>query len=252
MSMIDAAAIKIVRNGKTLLAAVSLEVDRGEVLGIVGPNGAGKSTLLRVLAGDLDADEGSTAIDGQDVSSATLSQLARLRAVVGPQSTSDIAFQVQEVVAMGRHADRKGADDAVVTAAMARVDVGHLGDRPMRTLSSGEQQRVHLARAIAQQTPVILLDEPTSALDVGHQEMVMNVLRSLAQDGAAVVSVLHDLNLGAVHTDRLMLLDEGKTVATGTPRQVLTAERLSAAYREPMEVIDHPFRSCPLVLTTGR
>ena len=98
----------------------------------------------------------------------------------------------------------------------------------------------------------MLLDEPTSALDVGHQEMVMGVLRSLADSGVAVGVVLHDLNLAAAHTDRVLLLDGGKAVAFGTPRQVLTARQLSVAYREPMEVIDHPFRDCPLVLTTGR
>jgi iron complex transport system ATP-binding protein len=135
---------------------------------------------------------------------------------------------------------------------MGRVDVGHLADREMRTLSSGEQQRIHLARAIAQQSPIMLLDEPTSALDVGHQEMVMGVLRNLADEGATIVAALHDLNLAAAHTDRLLLLEGGKAAAFGPPREVLTAPRLSAAYGEPMEVIDHPFRQCPLVLTTGR
>ncbi len=256
MTLVGVATATVTRNGTDLLDAVSLEVASGEVVGVVGPNGAGKSTLLRVLAGDIEPDQGSASLVGEDVSTATLQHLARLRSYVGPQNLSDVVFRVEDVVAMGRHPDRAEADTAadaqIVAAAMSGVDIAHLAGRVMRTLSSGEQQRVQLARAIAQQTPVILLDEPTSALDVGHQEMVMAVLRSLARDGAAVVAVLHDLNLAAVHADRVLLLDRGVAVAFGTAREVLTSDRLSAAYRESMAVIDHPFRDCPLVLTTGR
>lgn len=250
-------AVTIVRNGRILLDEVSLEASTGEVVGIVGPNGAGKSTLLRVLSGDILPDRGQTTLLTVDVAGATLRRLARLRSYVGPQNASDVVFRVEEVVAMGRHpfrSDRAGhsVPDAGVGAAMEQVDIGHLAGRVLRTLSSGEQQRVELARAIAQQTPVILLDEPTSALDVGHQEMVMSVLRHLADEGATVVTVLHDLNLAAAHADRVVLLDAGQARAAGTPREVFTNARLSTAYREAMEVIDHPFRDCPLVLTTGK
>jgi iron complex transport system ATP-binding protein len=251
MSFVSAAEVTVVREGRTLLDSVSLDVGRGEFVGIVGPNGAGKSTLLRVLAGDIVPSAGSAFIDDHDVTHASLHELAHLRSFVGPQGASDVLFRVSEVVAMGRHPADTG-DEFSDTEAMARVDVDHLGDRVMRTLSSGEQQRAHLARAIAQRAPVVLLDEPTSALDVGHQEMVMTVLGDLAAEGAAVISILHDLNLAAAHADRILLLDSGSAAAWGTPREVLNAERLTAAYREPMEVIDHPFRGCPLVLTTGR
>lgn len=254
MNLIEASGVVVIRDGRTLLDGVSLQVAAGEVIGIVGPNGAGKSTLLGVLAGDVAPDRGTATLATENVSSTSIQHLARLRSYVGPQSISDVVFRVAQVVAMGRHPGRasanQDAESALVAAAMERVDVGHLGDRVMRTLSSGEQQRVHLARAIAQQTPAILLDEPTSALDVGHQEMVMTVLKTLAAEGAAVVAALHDLNLAAAHAHRVLLLDAGSAVACGTPREVLTASRLSEAYREPMEVIDHPFRDCPLVLTT--
>jgi heme transport system ATP-binding protein len=254
MTVVSAASISVLRQGRRLLSDVSLEVPAGAVVGIVGPNGAGKSTLLRVLAGDIHPDSGRAAMDGVDVSTAGLRRLATLRAFVGPQLVSDVAFRARDVVAMGRHPmrDSKPADgrDDVVDAAMVAFDVTDLAHRVMRTLSSGEQQRVHLARAIAQRTPVVLLDEPTSALDVGHQEKVMGVLRARADDGVAVVAVLHDLNLAAATADRLLLLDTGSAAAFGPPRQVLTGELLSEVYRYPIQVIDHPLRDCPLVLSS--
>ncbi len=252
MRMIEARDITVTRNGRTLLHSISLVADRGDIVGIVGPNGAGKSTLLRVLAGDIPPDGGSASLSDENVAETTLRRLAWLRAFVGPQSDSDVGFSGADVVAMGLHTRRVNVEgDQLALDAMASLDVANLGDRVMRTLSSGEQQRVHLARAIVQQAPVLLLDEPTSALDVGHQEMVMRVLRQLALQGTAVVAVLHDLNLAAAHADRLLLLDSGESVASGPPREVLTADRLSAAYREPMDVVEHPFRDRPLVLTTG-
>ena len=256
MTMISATDLVVIRNGRRLLDGVSLEVTGGEVVGVVGPNGAGKSTLLRVLAGDIVPDDGVASLDSADVSALTVQGLARLRSFVGPQSVSDVVFRVADVVGMGRHPGRDDGDPNVdrriVNESMARVDITHLADRVMKTLSSGEQQRVHLARAIAQQSPAIFLDEPTSALDVAHQETVMAVLRDLAGAGVAVVAVLHDLNLAAAHTDRVLLMDGGAAIACGPPREVLTGSRLTAAYNEPMEVIEHPYRDCPLVLTTGR
>ena len=256
VASVYATAVSVDRGERRLLDSVSLEAIAGGVLGVVGPNGAGKSTLLLVLAGDVAPSSGSTEIAGLNSAATSLQQLARARAYVGPQTVSDIAFRVREVVAMGRHPYRSDdtapdVDGEIVAQAMHRVDVAHLADRQLRTLSSGEQQRVRIARAVAQQSPVILLDEPTSALDVGHQEMIMKLLREMAESGVAVVTVLHDLNLAAVYADRLLLLNKGKAVATGTSREVLTAARLTAAYKQPMAVIDHPFRDCPLVLTTG-
>lgn len=251
MVAVTASGVTVTRGGRVLLDDVSLEVAAGSIVGIVGPNGAGKTTLLRVIAGDVHPDRGRATIGDLDVSTAGLRRLATLRAYVGPQVAGDVAFRVGEVVAMGLHPTRDPGNSDVVAGAMKSVDVASLQDREMRTLSSGEQQRVHLARAIAQQTPVILLDEPTSALDVGHQETVMSVLRSLSDAGVTVVAVLHDLNLAAAHADRLLLLDAGRDVAFGSPREVLTGELLSAVYRHPMHAIDHPLRDCPLVLTQG-
>jgi iron complex transport system ATP-binding protein len=242
------------RGQSTLLDGVSLLAEPGEVLGVVGPNGSGKTTLLRILAGDLVPTKGHAWVEDVDTSQATLQHLAKLRAYVGPDGVSVNPFSVRDVVTMGRHPHRRammgaGEHEAIVESAMTRTDVIHLASREMDSLSTGEQQRAGLARAIAQETPVLLLDEPTSALDIGHQETVMGLLGSLAHGGTAVVVVLHDLNLAAAHADRLILLDNGRAVASGIPTEVLTGERLSVVYRQPMQIMPHPYRDCPLVLT---
>lgn len=242
------------RGRSTLLDRVSLEAEPGEVLGIVGPNGSGKTTLLRILAGDLVPTTGRAWVQDVEASQATLQDLAKLRAYLGPDGVSINPFSVRDVVTMGRHPHRRAMmeaaeHEAIIESAMERTDVIHLAAREMDSLSTGEQQRAGLARVIAQETPVLLLDEPTSALDIGHQETVMRVLKSLTETGTTIVVVLHDLNLAAAHADRLILLDGGRAVAAGTPAEVLTGDRLSAIYRQPMRVAPHPHRACPLVLT---
>jgi iron complex transport system ATP-binding protein len=242
------------RGSAVLLDKVRLTAEPGEIVGIVGPNGAGKTTLLRILAGDLAPTSGRAQVQELDPSRATPIELARVRAYLSPGGVTENPFAVRDTVAMGRHPHRRAMidpdeHDAIVDRAMDRTDVLHLERRIMSSLSSGEQQRVGLARIIAQETPVILLDEPTSSLDIGHQETVMRTLRSLATDGTAIVVILHDINLAAAHSDRIMLLNAGRSIATGPPAEVLTSERLSAVYRQPIRVVDHPHRDCPLVLT---
>ena len=242
------------RGSAVLVDGVTLTTKPGEVLGIVGPNGAGKTTLLRILAGDLAPTSGRARVQDLDPVRATPIQLARVRAYLSPRGVTENPFAVRDTVAMGRHPHRRAmidADqhDAIVDSAMEQTDVLHLGPRITSSLSSGEQQRVGLARVIAQETPVILLDEPTSSLDIGHQETVMRALRALADDGTAIVVILHDINLAAAHSDRIMLLSGGQATAIGTPAEVLTSERLSSVYGQPMRVVDHPHRDCPLVLT---
>jgi iron complex transport system ATP-binding protein len=240
--------------GRALLEEVTAVAAAGEVLGIVGPNGAGKTTLLRVVAGDLAPSSGRATINDRETSTITLQELSRLRAYLGPQGVADNPFTVRDVVAMGRHPYRRAQidpleHDQIVDTAMERTDVAHLADRPIANLSTGERQRVGLARVLAQATPVVLLDEPTAALDIGHQEAVMRLLRSTAEQGAAVLAVLHDLNLAAAHADRLILLEKGRVRVVGAPADVLADDILTDVYRQRMRVIAHPDRDCPLVLT---
>lgn len=239
---------------RVLLDSVSLAAASGEVLGIVGPNGAGKSTLLRMIAGDLTPSTGRVLIGDQDVSSISYRGLSQLRAYLGPKDVRDIPFTARDVVAMGRHPHRRSQldpkeHDSIVDSALERTDLTMLRDRVISSLSTGERQRVGLARVLAQDTPVLLLDEPTSALDIGHQESVMRLLRSSAAEGKTVLAVLHDLNLASAYADRLILLNGGGVRAAGSPHSVLVDDTLTETYKLPMRVVSHPDRDCPLVLT---
>ncbi len=178
--------------------------------------------------------------------------LALLRAVLPQRTIIAFPFTVAEVVRMGRypHLERVGPaeHDATVALAMTRCEVTTLAQRQFTTLSGGEQTLVTLARVLAQDTPVLLLDEPTAALDLHHQEAVLRIARALADDGKAVLAVLHDLNLAAAYADRLALLAAGSLVAAGPPEGALDARLLSDVYRHPVVVTRHPTRDCPLVL----
>ncbi|MDJ0952185.1 MAG: heme ABC transporter ATP-binding protein [Acidimicrobiia bacterium] len=249
---VDSASFSV--GSATLVDSVSLEVAAGSVVAICGPNGAGKSTLLRMLAGDLVADEGEVLIDGAPVGSTAPSDLSRMRSVFQQSSRPDAPFTVRAVVAMGRYPYRgdagvSGQDDArAIHDAMERTDVAQFAGRSFATLSGGERTRVLMAQVIAQAAPVALLDEPTTALDVAHQEAVLEQISDLASAGTTVIAVLHDLNAAAFYADVVVLMAEGRVVATGTPAEVLNEDLLVDIYRQPITVIEHPTRQCPLVV----
>lgn len=227
---------------RQIVSQVDLEVRAGEVLALVGPNGAGKSTILGALSGDVSFNSGTVKLNGQDLASWRPRDLARTRAVLMQSNQVSFPFTVREVVEMGRnpwvgHAS-EAEDDEAIAEAIELSDVGHLVDRPFTALSGGEKARVSLARVLAQRTEVVLLDEPTAALDLRHQEEVMEMTRKLAAAGRAVAVVLHDLTLAAARADRIAMVAGGELVAVGTPREVLTAERVAAVYGIEVHVID--------------
>jgi iron complex transport system ATP-binding protein len=239
----------------TLVSGVDLDVSSGELVAVIGPNGAGKSTLLNLLAGNLAATEGEVFLNGIDLATALPGELALERSILTQRETQDIPYTAAQVVAIGRFPHRRGEDNtserdaAAIADAMAKTETTRFAHRNFATLSSGEQTRVSLARVIAQATPVVLLDEPTTALDVTHQERIMRRAVELAREERTVVAVLHDLNAAAVYADSIVIMAEGRIVARGRPRDVLRPDLLSSVYDQPMVVIDHPFRDCPLVLT---
>ncbi|WP_095133121.1 heme ABC transporter ATP-binding protein [Pseudomonas sp. Irchel s3h14] len=247
--------LQIRRGRKIVLTDITLELKPGEVLGVLGPNGAGKSTLLGALCGELHADHGSVWLDDREMNQWAGTLRAQRLAVLPQVSTLDFAFRVEEVVGMGRlpHQSGRVRDDEIVAAALHAADAGHLSGRSYLALSGGERQRVHLARVLAQLWPgeagqTLLLDEPTSMLDPLHQHTTLQAVREFANRGAAVLVILHDLNLAARYCDRLLLLEGGRPVALDTPEQVLRPEPLKAVFGLEVLVQQHPERGHPLII----
>jgi iron complex transport system ATP-binding protein len=253
--MLRAQNLHIRRGRKLVLTDITLELRPGEVLGVLGPNGAGKSTLLGALGGELHADRPSVWLDDRELREWTGARRAQRLAVLPQVSTLDFAFRVEEVVGMGRlpHQSGRARDDEIVLAALHAADAGHLMGRSYLALSGGERQRVHLARVLAQLWPgetgqTLLLDEPTSMLDPLHQHTTLQAVREFADRGAAVLVILHDLNLAARYCDRLLLLEGGRPVALDTPERVLRPEPLKAVFGLDVLVQQHPERGHPLII----
>lgn len=235
-------------------------VTPGTLTALIGPNGSGKSTLVRGLAGALAPQAGTVRLDGDDLLRLRPAVRAAHMAFVPQSSPVGFDFTVRELVQLGANAARAGRADATaalarerledrVARALAALDLSHLAARSLLTLSGGEQQRAAIARAFAQDTPYLLLDEPTAHLDLRHQSAVLELLRRFAHDeGRGVLVVLHDLNLAAA-ADTLVLLDQGRVVARGTPSDVLTATRLGSVYQTNVHVLPHPVTGLPWVAT---
>jgi iron complex transport system ATP-binding protein len=237
----------------TLVDGVTIDVVAGEVLAVCGPNGAGKSTLLRLLAGEIDPTAGTVEIDGAPIGGIGLEQLARLRALLPQQPVLRFGFRCIDVVKLGRFAVDESAveTDEAAAEALAATDTAHLAQRRYPTLSGGEQARVAFARVLAQSTPLLLLDEPTASLDLRHQHLVMNVLRQRADGGAAVVVVLHDINLAARYADQMLMMTEGNVHAVGTPDEVVRADLIAGVYGIEVDVLPHPTEGYPLIIPIG-
>lgn len=222
--------------GRDVLAAIDLDLGTGEWLGLIGPNGAGKSTLLRAIAGLVDHDGTVTLADGRTPTATDLALVPQVP-VLPPGMT------VVEYVLLGRTAHlgwlarESRTDRSIVASVLRRLDLHAFAGRLLTSLSGGEAQRVVVARALAQQTPILLLDEPTSALDLGHQTTVLELVDDLRRtDGLTVVAAMHDLTTAARFADRLALIDKGRLVADGPCCVVLDADRLSEIYATPLTV----------------
>lgn len=227
-SLLEARGLVVAHDGLRALDGVGLTLQRGELLGVVGPNGSGKSTLLRVLLGAQRPDEGSVHLDGVPLASLSARTRARMLTMVAHAPSPDFALTVRDVVGLGRipHeaflAATHPRDTDAVNRALERTDTRALAHRNVASLSSGELQRMHLARAFAQEARVLLLDEPTANLDPLHQLTAMRMVRAFARDGgSSAVVVLHDLTLAARTCDRLVVLERGSVRAEGPPRAVL-------------------------------
>jgi iron complex transport system ATP-binding protein len=222
--------------GRALVEEASFALEPGTLTMLIGPNGAGKSTLLRLALGLLAPHAGEALIGGRDARSLSPGERARLASYL-PQARPLVWPQpVHDIVALGRFAHgaapgRLGpADAAAVARAIAACDLEELAERPADTLSGGEISRVHLARALAAEAPVLVADEPVAALDPRYQHEVLRIFAGAARGGAAVLTVIHDLALAARYADRLLWMQGGRIVADGTPAATLTPERLRTVF----------------------
>ena len=228
------------------MRGVSLEVNPGSLLAVAGPNGAGKTTLLRLLSGSLVPQEGEVRLDDRLLGDLGDRERARAVAVVPQSESSPFPVTVREMVGMGRYAhlgpwEGVGSRDRdVVAEALERCAVAPLAGRQMGELSGGERQRARIARALAQEAPVLLLDEPTAGLDLRYRMELFHLLQELRADGLALLVVTHDLNLSARFADRLLLLDRGRERAAGAPHDVLRRETLEEVYEWPLRLVPHP------------
>jgi iron complex transport system ATP-binding protein len=234
--VIEARQLRFRYRADWVIDEVSLAVEAGEMLGIIGPNGSGKSTLLRLLSGVLPPAVGEIRVHGRPLSSYSRREIGQTIAVVPQETAIEFPFSVLEVVLMGRSPHLGGfafegdRDLEVARTALERGGVGEFEHRSIHELSGGERQRVVLARALAQETGILLLDEPAAFLDIRHAVEIYDLLKDLAREGRSIVTVLHDLNLAALYCDRVALLKAGRLVQVGSPAAVITYATVTEVY----------------------
>jgi iron complex transport system ATP-binding protein len=230
------------RDQPLVLQSVTCEVATSELVAVVGPNGSGKTTLLKAMLGLLPVEQGSVLVDARPVADWSRRDLARTVGVVGQQEEAVFPLSVLETVMLGRYAHLgpldapRPRDHGAVAAALQRCDIAGLAERSVDTLSGGEWKRVRIARALAQEPRALILDEPTASLDVRHEMEMFELVRRLVAGGLAGLVITHHLNLAARFADRIILLNAGAVVTTGTPLQVLNRETLSRVFEWPVAV----------------
>lgn len=257
--MLEINSLSVAYGLHLVLEDISFNVRPSEVVALLGPNGAGKSTLIRAVSGALSALRGSICVNGVDLKHLSVAERARCLAVVPQARNLPPAFTVFETVLLGRTpylgwlGQVSETDRKCVWRALESTHLTALAERRVGELSGGEQQRVLMARALAQETPILLLDEPTTHLDLQFQAEVLNLARSQANHHRkAVLMALHDLNLAGLYADRVVMLVNGRAQFIGAPHEVLTENNLTSIYKVPVHVMPHPEYGSPLILPDGR
>lgn len=249
-------------DGTPIIKDVSFSVAKGEFFGILGPNGSGKTTLLKMISGLISCTAGSIQLNSKDIADFSRKELARKMAVLPQLSAHAFSYTVRETVALGRYAHTLGLfqswtskDEEVLQMVMEQTNITRFQHDFVQQLSGGEQQRVFLSQALAQQPEILLLDEPTNHLDLAYQKDLLDLLKKGAkQQGLTVISIFHDLNLASLYCDRLLLLDEGRTRALHTPDGVLTEALVKEVYQTEVKRHPHPEIAKPqmhLIPATG-
>lgn len=247
-------------DGRTVLDGLDVAVPDGLFTVLVGPNASGKSTLLRALARMLVPTSGEVLLDGRPIQEYGSKEVARILGLLPQTPVAPSGLEVADLVGRGRFPHQTWLrqwtreDERAVDEALHRAGVADLRDRTIDELSGGQRQRVWIAMALAQQTSMLLLDEPTTYLDLSHQLEVLDLCRSLQQDGSTVVAVLHDLNLAFRYADHLVVLSRGRIVAQGAPTDVVTAELVEEVFEVPCRLLPDPETGSPMVIprSSGR
>ncbi|MDY0389480.1 MAG: ABC transporter ATP-binding protein [Desulfobulbus oligotrophicus] len=248
---LEAVDVAVTFGKSAVLKAIRFSLAHHRFVGIIGPNGSGKSTLLKTFYKVIRPTSGVLTLDGHDVGKVSQRQCSRLLAILPQQQMMDVELTAEEVVEMGRYPHKtffeQSADRerSLVKTTFADMQLEHLAERRLPTLSGGERQMVLIARAIVQDTPCILLDEPTNHLDIYHQVTILDALTAL---GKQVVVVFHDLNLAGKYCDYLYLMHKGEIVARGTPAEVLTRLHIKNIYNLDVDIISHPQSGRPVVV----
>lgn len=251
--MITVQDLNVALSEEPVLDEVSMTVESGELLGLIGPNGAGKTTLLRTIAGLIEPTTGTVRVADAAIRDLSRREISRRIAVVPQQTNPSFTFSVRDIVAMGRtpYQTRLGTADpngtVAIESALELTNIASLADRPITDVSGGECQRVLIARALAQDTPVLLLDEPTASLDINYQLGTFSLITELIDSGKTAIAAIHDLGLAARYCDRLLLLSQGEVRAAGTPREVLEPERLRRVFDTAVAVHENPATGAPSV-----
>ena len=237
---ICATDIKMEIGNNEILKGVSIDSKNREFIGIIGPNGSGKSTLLKCIYRILKPNNGCIMLGEEDISKMSVKESAKKLAVVAQHNYYNFDFSVGEVVLMGRSPHKKSLepdnseDYDIVNESLEKVGMLGFKNRSFSTLSGGEQQRVILARALAQQTPCLILDEPTNHLDIKYQLSLLNIVKSL---NLTIISAIHDLSIASMYCDRLFVMKNGRIVGMGTPQEVLTKEFIKEIYDIDVEIV---------------
>lgn len=247
---LTAQAVSWRRGGALVVDDVTLTPEIGETVGLLGPNGSGKSSLLRLLQASASPDSGRVTLDGADIATLGRRAIARRVASVSQHAHTETDLTVGDVVRLGRTPYRSlwgglsAADERAIEEALAYVGLTEKVDCAWQELSGGEQQRAHIARALAQQPRELLLDEPTNHLDIRHQ---LELLRLVSRLEVTTVIALHDLNLAAMFCDSVIVLDHGRAVSAGPPAQVLTPERIRSVYGVEVDIVIDPATGRPRI-----
>jgi iron complex transport system ATP-binding protein len=254
--MIQAERLTIAYGDRIAVEEVSLRLDTAEILTVIGPNGAGKSTLLRALNGGIRPASGEVLIEGMPLSKFSRRTISRKIAVVAQEADLRFPVTVLEFVLGGRYAWGTTAgwgwetetDLEIVNEVLAETELSSLRARLLSELSGGERQRCLLARALAAETPLLLLDEPTANMDLAHQERILALVRRRCDKrGTAAIVITHDLNLAAHFSDQVLLMKQGRSVALGTPEEVLTPKLLREVFAVEVLVDAHPVTGVPRI-----